>query len=78
MHRSFKWFYGGVGIPFMHFDSSRPQYEVNYKGHRVARGTFSKCLSIVEHLIWCIENNMFNQPRIEHPYFENLPLIKEQ
>lgn len=69
------WSYSGVGIPFLVFDGS---FRVKYKHKFIfVSSSRDKAIAVVDHLIWCIENNMFNQPRIEHPYFEKLSLIKE-
>ena len=67
------WFYYGVGLPFCCFDIINCQWSV-VKNHRriVKTSSLDKAIKVVDHLIWCIENNMFNQPRIEHPYLENL------
>lgn len=66
------WSYEGVGIPFMRFDGL---FRVKYKHCFIfASSSMVKSLNVVDHLIWCIESNMFNQPRVEHPYFENLTL----
>ena len=71
-NRNHVWSYEGVGIPFMRFDVL---FRVKYK-HRFifASNSMVKSLAVVDHLIWCIENGMFNKARIEHPYFENLKL----
>lgn len=65
-----KWSYSGVGIPFITFDSL---YRVKYK-HRyvVARNNLNDAIEFLEHLIWCIENRIFDLPRIEHPYLKNI------
>lgn len=70
------WTYRGFGIPFLRFDfqSKLPCYRVEYKGSYIFGGFLSVALFVVDHLIWCIENNMFNKPRIEHPYFDNLKI----
>jgi len=67
-----KWTYSGVGLPKMFFETVNGSFVVKYGSKWVFRGTFDKAVNVVDHLIWCIENGMFNQPRIEHPYFENL------
>lgn len=63
------WTYSGVGIPFMVFDKS---FTVNRYGYLYSSPVLCNAIKAVDHLIWCIENNMFNQPRIEHPYLVNL------
>ena len=69
-NRVSKWSYEGVGIPFLKFDCV---FKVIYKKKYIASSAFiENALNVVVHLIWCIENNMFNKPRIEHPYLENL------
>ena len=73
-YRQSSWSYSGVGIPFMCFDcSGKPHWSIVYKRVRIAkRSLLSDAINIVDHLIWCIESKMFNQPRVEHPYFVNL------
>lgn len=67
-----KWTYSGVGIPFMCYEFS---YLVRYKQKHIgSSGLLEKAIDLVDHLIWCIENNMFNKPKIEHPYLSNLKL----
>lgn len=66
------WSYSGKGIPFFYFSNSCAQHFVKYNGKVFYNGVISKAINIVDHLIWCIENNIFNQPRIEHPYLVNL------
>ena len=66
------WSYSGIGVPFMYFNRSCAQYFVSKSRIVFYNGLFGKAVNVVDHLIWCIENNMFNQPRIEHPYLENL------
>ena len=68
------WSYEGIGIPFCFFDiCGNPHWSILKSRFRFAKtSNLKKAISIVDHLIWCIENNMFNQPRIEHPYLENL------
>lgn len=67
-----KWSYSGVGIPFMVFEHS---FLVRYKlKHLFSSGELTKAIEAVDHLIWCIENDIFNKPRIDHPYLENLKL----
>ena len=71
-NRSVNWSYSGVGIPFLRFDGL---FRVKYKHKFIfASKSFKESISVVDHLIWCINNDMFKQPRIEHPYFENLKL----
>lgn len=69
----FTWVYSGIGFPFCDFDSCNAQWLVR-KNHALIAKTsiINKAINFLDHLIWCIENNMFNQPRIEHPYLENL------
>ena len=67
-----KWTYEGTKVPFMHFDGL---FRVKYKNRFIfASNSLSKSINLVDHLIWGIENDMFNKPRIEHPYFEGLKL----
>jgi len=66
------WSYSGIGIPFMYFNKSCAQYFVSKSRGIFYNGLFGKAVNVVDHLIWCIENNMFNQSRIEHPYLVNL------
>ena len=75
-HKKSMWSYTGVGIPFMCFDGSdKPHWSIAKDGKRIAKSaSLEKAVSIVDHLIWCIENGMFNQPRIENPYFTGLKL----
>ena len=68
------WTYSGLGIPFHYFDGWSVDYKIEYKGKKVFGGCFKRAMNVLDHLIWCIENGMFKQPRIEHPYFENLTL----
>lgn len=71
-NRVSKWSYTGVGVPFFRFDGL---FRVKYRHSFIyASKSYVKAMQVVEHLIWCIENEMFNQARIEHPYFENLKL----
>lgn len=72
--RIYDWCYSGVGIPFVYFNKSRVCYTVIYKEYLFFSGNLSRCVKVLDHLLWCIENDMFKQPRIEHPYFENLKL----
>lgn len=71
-----KWFYKGVGIPFLSVRTDQGYtLEIHCgKGVFASTSNTEKALSLVDHLIWCIEKGMFKQPRIEHPYFENLKL----
>lgn len=66
------WTYTGLGIPMMFFNIDSGCFIVSNKKAKLFKGVFSKAIDVVDRLLWCIENNMFNQPRIEHPYFENL------
>lgn len=68
------WSYQGFNIPFCQFDKSdKPHWSIRKGGFRVAKSSnLVEAICIIDHLIWCIENNIFNQPRIEHPYLENL------
>lgn len=70
------WSYTGVNIPFLHFDKKTVSFKVRYRHQTLFSGSFKTAIKFVDHLLWCIENNMFNQPRIEHPYFENLGIEK--
>lgn len=72
------WHYKGFGIPFASFrGDERHQIEIEFKKMYIAStNSASKAVAIVDHIIWCIENNMFNKARIEHPYREDLGFIK--
>ena len=64
------WSYTGVGIPLLRFDGL---YRVKYKHKFIfASISFNKSMEVLDHLIWCIDNGMFNKARIEHPYFYSL------
>lgn len=70
-----KWTYSGSGFPFMVFYNS---FLVRYKScHIYSTPILEDAVKAVDYLISCIESGKFNQPRIEHPYFEKLSLIKE-
>lgn len=71
-----KWHYKGVGAPFLSVRiKDRYSLDVYYQNGTVATtGSILKAFKLVDHLIWCINNDMFKQPRIEHPYFEKLKL----
>ena len=70
------WSYRGVGIPFLVFDES---FCIRYRFKYIFSSPFlSKAIDVVDHLIWCIENGMFNMPRIENPYFDNLRFGEKQ
>lgn len=69
------WTYSGKGIPFMRFSET---YRVKYKHRPIFwSGDLTKAIKAVDHLIWCIENKMFNAKPIEHPYFENITFTGE-
>lgn len=70
--RNYKFCYPGIGIPFFYFNGATLSRMVIHKGKTIFHGSFDLSLKVLDHLIWCIENNMFNQPRIERPYLENL------
>ena len=66
------WTYSGCGFPFLSFNTAGVCYRVQYKRSVIFFGSIKNALKVLDQLIWCIENNMFNKPRIEHPYLENL------
>ena len=69
-NRVSNWSYTGVGIPFLRFDGL---FRIKYKHKFIFASTsINKSMEVLEHLIWCIDNGMFNKARIEHPYFYSL------
>ena len=66
------WSYSGCGIPFCRFSASPMGFVVYYKNKRVFVGCLKSSVSVVDHLIWCIESGVFKLPRIESPYLKNL------
>lgn len=72
------WHYKGFGVPFSSFRGDmRHQVEIEFKKMYIAStNSAEKAFAIVDHLIWCIENGMFNAKPIEHPYREKLGFIK--
>lgn len=71
-NRVYKFCYSGVGVPFLYFNKATLSRMVIFKGKTIFHGSLKLSFKVLDHLIWCIENNMFNQPRIEHPYLVNL------
>ena len=68
------WSYSGCNIPFCRFSKSPMGFVVYYKSKRLFTGNLNSASNFVTHLIWCIENKMFDAPRIESPYLMNLKL----
>ena len=68
------WTYSCCGMPFLSFHPLSTSYRVQYKSRVIFLGSRNKAINVLDHLIWCIENDMFNKPRIENPYFEGLKL----
>ena len=69
-----KWSYTGINIPYCKFHKDNLDYTVSYKHKTIFSGCFKSAMSVLDHLIWCIENGIFKKARIEHPYFENIKL----
>lgn len=69
-----KWYHKGNKIPFLSVRTNdRYALDVYFRSGTLATsGSFSKAMKIVDHLIWCIELDMFDKPRIENPYLQNL------
>ncbi len=67
-----KWRYSGIGLPFLFFSMSSAMFCVDYKHNRLYTGGINTAINVVDHLIWCIEKGMFDKPRVEHPYLQNL------
>lgn len=71
-----KWHYKGFGIPFTKArGDDRYQIEVQFRNKSIASSNrLDKTIGVVDHLIYCINNDFFNMPRVENPYLEGLKL----
>lgn len=67
-----EWRYSGSGLPFIFFNVSSAKFSVEYKGKRLYTGVLSTAIKVLDHLIWCIENGLFDMPRIGNPYFSDI------